>query len=264
MGTADGGAATTFLYQAVNAVAVRTTNQVGPTTVLTTTAALRTIVASASGWSEALGDLDISCQFINDNFGRCLDIRATTVTTANSGLPTPVVLSIESQSDPPSITHSIAGPGPSSSAIPSPIIGTPIEPSTGTAKLSEGPSMSVTTRGATEPSGAADLTGRSKAARTRIIVGSAIGGACALLIILTALLCCRRRRARRMNEERAPHAYDAGLTSSNDELPVQAKSFNTGKDQRSRERPVNSEASWFRLLISHGESPPAYRAKGSR
>ncbi|KAJ7716604.1 hypothetical protein B0H16DRAFT_1613260 [Mycena metata] len=170
MGTAEDGSATTYLYQALNAIT--TTNQAGFTTLLTPSATPRTIVAAASGWLESpTGSYKISCALINQDYGQCVDANDTMTTTANSGIPTPVVIPLE-------IATSILTPA--------------------TATVSRSSNPAPTERPIT----------RSSGVPTRLVVGSVIGAG-ALLILLAALLGFRMRRQRRRTKELLPYAYDA-------------------------------------------------------
>ncbi|KAJ7107488.1 hypothetical protein C8R44DRAFT_804676 [Mycena epipterygia] len=87
LGTESDGSATTYLYQALNPATITTVNPAGIITTQTTALATpRTIVASASGWSEGFGATatgNISCSLINAKFGACL----VGSVTGNSGVP---------------------------------------------------------------------------------------------------------------------------------------------------------------------------------
>ncbi|KAJ7930967.1 hypothetical protein B0H13DRAFT_1960038 [Mycena leptocephala] len=97
LGTASDGSATTYLYQVTNPKLI-TTDQSG---FATTTTESRTIIASASGWVEPWGTTwAIACNFVNSDFGQCLNINHTSTVTANSGVPTQVVLAVQTTSTP--------------------------------------------------------------------------------------------------------------------------------------------------------------------
>ncbi|KAJ7107494.1 hypothetical protein C8R44DRAFT_885489 [Mycena epipterygia] len=111
LGTASDGSATTYLYQALNPATITTVNPAGIITTQTTALATpRTIVASASGWSEGFGATatgNISCSLINAKFGACL----VGSVTGNSGVPIAETLQVSTSSpsstiDTPSTSNS--------------------------------------------------------------------------------------------------------------------------------------------------------------
>ncbi|KAJ7737083.1 hypothetical protein B0H16DRAFT_1695173 [Mycena metata] len=101
-------------------------------------------------------------------------------TTANGGIPTPIVIHI-----PIAIHIQMA----TSISTPATVI------------VSRSSDPAPTERPITRPSGVP----------TRVVVGSAIGGAGALLILLAALVGFRMRRQRRRTKKLLPHPYDAHL-----------------------------------------------------
>ncbi|KAJ7830697.1 hypothetical protein B0H13DRAFT_1915798 [Mycena leptocephala] len=145
----------------------------------------RTIVASASGWVEHFGTTEaIACDVINPGFGQCLNIDTTSV-TANSGLPTPLVL--------------------------------PISTSTPVLSLSSTPFVSVpSTRNVIPTPTASPTNNQDQSAGTSVgaIAGGVVGGIAAFAILLTLLFCLRRRRQRSIDQEVAPRAYDPSIVPS--------------------------------------------------
>ncbi|KAJ7218530.1 hypothetical protein GGX14DRAFT_437362, partial [Mycena pura] len=110
LGTAPGGVATTYLYQAVNPVVVTTTNDDGFLSVVGTLASAtpRTVIASASGWFEAFANgptqtgHTIACGLINSTFGECTGYNPSS-TVIKGGLPTPEAFQV-SLTVPPTVT----------------------------------------------------------------------------------------------------------------------------------------------------------------
>ncbi|KAJ7634978.1 hypothetical protein FB45DRAFT_910399 [Roridomyces roridus] len=93
--TINGGAQTTFLYQALNPSQAITTDANGVTFATTIPVPTpRTLVASASGWNEGA----IACALINPTFGDCVDTGPTGPgTTHNSGPAITEVLAISAE-----------------------------------------------------------------------------------------------------------------------------------------------------------------------
>ncbi|KAJ6543060.1 hypothetical protein B0H19DRAFT_1381028 [Mycena capillaripes] len=183
MGTAEGGSATTYLYEVVNPAAITTTNEVAFTTIATKSTDTRTIVASASGYVELLPDSEatIACNFINSSFGQCVDTQ-TSVVTANSGAPTPIVLQVDTTST------FLSDP--------------PLSVSTQTPPTSEVSSVTPS------PTQANDQATTRRPTTVATIVGGGVGGTVALLALVALFLFWRRRRLRRSEREYLPHSYD--------------------------------------------------------
>ncbi|KAJ7930969.1 hypothetical protein B0H13DRAFT_1960044 [Mycena leptocephala] len=175
LGTASDGSATTYLYQATNPKLI-TTDQSGFTTTTTPPRASRTIIASASGWVEPWGTTwAIACNFVNSDFGQCLNINHTSTVTANSGVPTQVVLAVQPTS--------------------TPVLGTTTPPeSTNTVPIP----TSIPIHDGNQP-------GRRSVGA---IVGGVVGGFAAIAILLTLFFFWRRRRLRGIHQEVSPMAYD--------------------------------------------------------
>ncbi|KAF5347149.1 hypothetical protein D9757_014451 [Collybiopsis confluens] len=136
IGTASGGLATTYLYQAltpqVQTVTTGTKNQTLTETVTLT----RTMVISASGWIETPApSVVIQCSFVSGTDGVCFDQTSTA-----SGAAASDVLQV-SMPSPPAVTTSfpatLSTPGSSAPASTSPT-------STSTLPNSSGSSGSVT------------------------------------------------------------------------------------------------------------------------
>ncbi|KAJ7097094.1 hypothetical protein B0H15DRAFT_824789 [Mycena belliarum] len=180
LGTALNGAATTYLYRALNGEAVNTTNSAGSQTVSTVlVTGTRIIVASASGWIEQpTPTLQIDCHLIRSDFGECLDNGAP----ANSGKPTPEVLQVLAET--PAFSSSSGSP---------PITSPPTT-------LSSAPSQ--------KSSNAADGGKTPSTVPVGTIIGAAVGGVTMVLSATILLLWCRRRRIHRENS-RAPTSYPA-------------------------------------------------------
>ncbi|KAJ7218525.1 hypothetical protein GGX14DRAFT_437357, partial [Mycena pura] len=111
LGTAPGGVATTYLYQAVNPAVVTTTNDDGFLSVVGTLASAtpRTVIASASGWFEAFANEPtqtghtIACGLVDSTFGECTDYNLGSTFIDGSGLPTPAAFQV-SLTVPPTVT----------------------------------------------------------------------------------------------------------------------------------------------------------------
>ncbi|KAJ7218524.1 hypothetical protein GGX14DRAFT_595155 [Mycena pura] len=192
LGTAPGGVATTYLYQAVNPVVVKTTNDDGFLSVVGTLAsatygkllAPRTIIASASGWFEPFANEPtqtghtIACSLVNSGFGDCIDITGASTVTSNSGLPTPVVLQVSS-TVPPTVTPTSSIRLPVALTVPpTPVVltGTPTPTSS---------AFSSASAPTSKPS-----------ARTGPIVGGVVGGLGVLGTIVALCAFWRRRRCK--------------------------------------------------------------------
>ncbi|KAJ7218519.1 hypothetical protein GGX14DRAFT_595143 [Mycena pura] len=113
LGTAPGGAETTYLYQALNPTVVTATNEDGFLSVVGTftSATPRTVIADASGWFEAFANEPtqtghtIACSLVNSGFGDCVDITGASTVTSNSGSPNAEVFQV-SLTAPPTVTPS--------------------------------------------------------------------------------------------------------------------------------------------------------------
>ncbi|KAJ6615720.1 hypothetical protein B0H10DRAFT_2039855 [Mycena sp. CBHHK59/15] len=186
MGTAGDGSATTYLYQALNAAEVITTDESGFVTKTIKSATPRTIVASASGWVELFAMNSISCALVDSTFGQCLNMDTTSTILANSGAPTPVVIAIAASSTQISTSPTLTTPATSNSAPP------PV------------PSPSE--------------TNKYGPATKKPLVGAIIGGiVSALLLIigmLVALFWRRRRRLNRMAKDLSPQPYTAPMAAN--------------------------------------------------
>ncbi|KAJ6492100.1 hypothetical protein C8R45DRAFT_191574 [Mycena sanguinolenta] len=179
LGTADNGAATTYLYQVQNSITIVTTDTRGINVdVPTVSATPRTIAISASGWFEIFETHAISCGYADATFGQCQDLNSITTTLANSGTPTPVVIPISRILDEISVSKSVST-SPSATSVTS---NTP---------------QQTQTNNPLQP---------AKTLPIGAIVGGIFG---ALIIVIGALLTlwrCRRRRLSRLSDE-APRAY---------------------------------------------------------
>ncbi|KAJ7634977.1 hypothetical protein FB45DRAFT_910396 [Roridomyces roridus] len=209
LGTARGGSATTYLYQALNNKLVTTTDASGLE--ITTNIPFptpHTIIASASGWVEPFADNSIICNLVNSDFGDCF----LGGTVANSGKPTPEVIAISQSATPPSFATITANPPISSikptSTVPSPAISievlytsdsrqpisppasspgfTPASPfkSSNTASSSASSSSAVTTSGIAV----------QKKSKAGVIAGGVIGGIVILLGLLLFIIWLHRTR----------------------------------------------------------------------
>ncbi|KAJ7062567.1 hypothetical protein C8F01DRAFT_1134577 [Mycena amicta] len=164
-GTAAGGGATTYLYQAVNPATVVTVQDNLFVTQTIPVTGTRTIIASASGWFEMFPDRpladNIACGFVDSTFGECFDGNLLTTTLANSGPPTPVVLAVSALQPASNPTSSLGGMtlGVASST------GATASPSSSSSKPSAGP-----------------------------IVGCVLAGVALLALAPLALILYRRRR----------------------------------------------------------------------
>ncbi|KAJ6585928.1 hypothetical protein B0H19DRAFT_1060108 [Mycena capillaripes] len=95
-GTPGDGPATTYVYQAMNPTVVRTTDANGFLT--------QTTSSPTSGWFEIFSDHTISCGFVDSMYGQCMDIGSSGTSVGNSGVPTPVILLINTPpTSPPSV-----------------------------------------------------------------------------------------------------------------------------------------------------------------
>nr|GAT44601.1 predicted protein [Mycena chlorophos] len=181
---ANGGLATTYLFQAVNNQEFVT--QVDGTGLVTTetlaVTSSRTIIASASGWFEHLPPVNgvtdfISCGFFNASFGGCFDGNTATTALGNSGVPTPEVFGVSTSifaSATPSATPAAATTISFAFATDSSSLGLPTSPPSTSSKLSKG----------SAPPGT--------------LVAAILGSIAATVLIAGFLLCfLRRRRLRR-------------------------------------------------------------------
>ncbi|GAW00774.1 hypothetical protein LENED_002324 [Lentinula edodes] len=74
IGTPSDGLSTTFLYEVLDPVTTLVTEHDSPVLTVSVTSVLRTIVASASGWIEGFGPVDLlRARFIQD-LGRILSL----------------------------------------------------------------------------------------------------------------------------------------------------------------------------------------------
>ncbi|KAJ7218520.1 hypothetical protein GGX14DRAFT_390288 [Mycena pura] len=217
LGTAPGGAETTYLYQALNQFVVTTTYDDGFLSVVGTrvTTTPRTVIADASGWFEAFDNEPtqtghtIACSLVNSVFGDCADIIGASTVTSNSGSPIAEVFGV-SLTAPPTVTPitSIAF----MTVPPTPVVLTgPPTPTSTAFSSASAPTSKLTT------------------VRAGPIVGSVVGGFVVLGTVVVALwVLCRRRRRRLLivEEEISPRAFTPyGLSSSG---PLHASTHNQG------------------------------------
>ncbi|KAJ6545602.1 hypothetical protein B0H19DRAFT_1308267 [Mycena capillaripes] len=246
IGTAEDGSATTYLYEVIIPAKITTTNEVAFTTITVPSTTARTIVASASEWVEFQTAATIACNFLNSSFGQCVDTQ-TSIVTANSGPPTPIVLKVDStQTSPPEVPNTTPSQAPSPS-----------------------------------PTNEQAVTGRRSGAAVAAIVGGAAAGTVALLVLVALLLFWRRRR-HRLEREYLPDSNDVSLpiSSASNSSSVLSPAVHISKSKRDEEIPrsndvTSSPASYIptpdlaRILLQRiqntepGDSnPPDYATSG--
>ncbi|KAJ6514625.1 hypothetical protein DFH09DRAFT_1196450 [Mycena vulgaris] len=192
LGTASDGAATTYLYQAVNSKTVTRTNEAGLLTIETTPVPTpRTIVVAASGWVEYFDNAHvISCSVINSDFGACVDSTiGGGAKTANTGTPIAQVLSVG---------LTLPTPTPTPPTLTSPITSTP-----SSSALSDQHS---------------DKTSRAPAVGA--IVGGTLGGVIVLVVgVMLVIFTLRRRRLRHISTSTSNVAQYSVYTAHRGEAP---------------------------------------------
>ncbi|KAJ7486688.1 hypothetical protein FB451DRAFT_1362971 [Mycena latifolia] len=203
LGTAPYGAATFYLYQALNPTVITTNDGAGSLTTQTVTLTTpRTIIASASGWVEPFVNDEIACRFIDPDFGACVDGTST----ANSGAPTPQVFQV-------AVTQAFAG----SSSITSPPVVSTSTPSSAPSSTSNA-NLDQNT------------TGKPSSLVLGAIVGGTVGGLAALGIgVAVILLLYRRRRIRQRRQWEHDDSIiaGAGVVRFNTAPQVEASMSNT-------------------------------------
>ncbi|KAK7046296.1 hypothetical protein R3P38DRAFT_3346054 [Favolaschia claudopus] len=191
LGTLADGSATTYLYQALNAHFITTTNSFGFTTQTIPIPTPRTVIASASGWYESLeSGRGISCGLVNSTFGQCFDLsNGTTKAATASGKPIAEVIAIASPTPTSTSIESV-----SSSSGPTTSVGLELAPPT--ASPSSSPSHSSTRKG--------------------VIAGGIIAAFLVVFLGIAACLLLRRRRLQqqRYQDEFAARGYNHTPTSS--------------------------------------------------
>ncbi|KAF7318606.1 hypothetical protein HMN09_00371500 [Mycena chlorophos] len=189
---ANGGLATTYLFQAVNNQELVT--QVDGTGLVTTetlaVTSSRTIIASASGWFEHLPPVNgvtdfISCGFFNASFGGCFNGNTATTALGNSGVPTPEVFGVSTSI----FATATSTPAPAATAS--------------FTFATDSSSLSLPL-----PTGTSPPTCSSKLSKTSAPAGTlvaAILGSIAATVFIAGFLCCllRRRRLRRAYGEKS-------------------------------------------------------------
>ncbi|KAJ7218553.1 hypothetical protein GGX14DRAFT_595242 [Mycena pura] len=223
LGTALGGVATTYLYQAVNPVVTTATNEEGlltPETIASATP--RTVIVSASGWIEAFGTgVNIECSLVNSAFGDC--VTGTNAVTANSGVPTAEVLQVALTVPPIPTSSGVSGVFPINLLVPTllqaVLAGTPTP--TSSAQLNPSALSSTPTP-----------TPKPSTVRTGPIVGGVVGGVVALgVIIALSIVLWRRRRLRLLKVEDGitPRAFtiDGASVPRSDDAAAYSRGIDT-------------------------------------
>ncbi|KAJ7218541.1 hypothetical protein GGX14DRAFT_560877 [Mycena pura] len=221
LGTASGGVATTYLLQAVDPLAVTTTNDDGllTTKAILSTSPFGTIVASASGWFLPFtGNQNkkpftgtIACSSVNSTFGDCVNIIDEQTMILASGPPTPVVFQVSSTVPPT--------PTPTSSGA----LAAPPTPTNSVA-------LTVPPMPTSSASGSASApTSKRSSVRAGPIVGSVVGGLVLGTIIALCFLYRRRRRLFSIEDGIMPHAFTNGASAPG---PDDASTHNQEVDTR--------------------------------
>ncbi|KAJ7062566.1 hypothetical protein C8F01DRAFT_101281 [Mycena amicta] len=230
LGTAPGGAATTYRYQAVNPTTVVTVEGASFVTQTLPVTVTRTIIASASGWLEPFPDRtgNIACGFVDSTFGECFDGGPSTTTLHNSGPPTPEVFAV-------STSQPTSNANPTSRSFISTTFGG-VTLGTPSSTGATGPSPSQPSKPSAGP-----------------IVGGVIGGVAVLaLAVLALILCRRRRRMARESDLNLEKAQPFTLRSSGFGIPIGPSSQTTAGQDGVRAFTLPSHA----VAVTHATSPP--------